>query len=119
MKAPDYFSTLSRASPTSPTKDKFAPATSNTLANSSDPVPQTPDVSNATSSPGVKPLYIREGGSIPSIRFLEKEFNAPAAHLPCGQASDSAHLDNERLRLVNLFNSMKIFKEVFRELPRK
>ncbi|KAK1782323.1 hypothetical protein QBC45DRAFT_429994 [Copromyces sp. CBS 386.78] len=46
-----------------------------------------------------KPLYIREGGSIPPIRFLEKEFNAPAAHLPCGQASDSAHLHNERLRL--------------------
>lgn len=41
---------------------------------------------------GRKPLYIREGGSIPSIRFLEKEFGAPAAHLPCGQASDSAHL---------------------------
>lgn len=48
-------------------------------------------------------LYIREGGSIPGIRFLEKEFAAPAAHLPCGQASDAAHLDNERLRLVNLY----------------
>ena len=46
-----------------------------------------------------KPLYIREGGSIPAIRFLEQEFGAPAAHLPCGQASDCAHLDNQRLRL--------------------
>jgi hypothetical protein len=35
----------------------------------------------------------REGGSIPTIRFLEKEFSAPAANLPCGQASDNAHLD--------------------------
>lgn len=52
---------------------------------------------------GVAPLYIREGGSIPSARFLEKEFNAPAAHLPCGQSSDQAHLDNERLRLTNLY----------------
>ncbi|KAI5852733.1 hypothetical protein DFP73DRAFT_469640 [Morchella snyderi] len=51
----------------------------------------------------IKPLYIREGGSIPTARFLEKEFGAPAAHLPCGQASDHAHLDNERLRLVNLY----------------
>lgn len=50
-----------------------------------------------------KPLYIREGGSIPTARFLEKEFGAPAAHLPCGQSSDHAHLDNERLRLVNLY----------------
>ena len=64
-----------------------------------------------------KPLYIREGGSIPAIRFLEKEFGAPAAQLPCGQASDNAHLDNERLRLSNLYNSRKIFKTVFQELP--
>ena len=66
-----------------------------------------------------KPLYIREGGSIPAIRFLEKEFKAPAAHLPCGQAGDNAHLDNEKLRLSNLYNSREIFKKVFRELPLK
>ncbi|RYP78757.1 hypothetical protein DL771_000424 [Monosporascus sp. 5C6A] len=65
-----------------------------------------------------KPLYIREGGSIPAIRFLEKEFGAPAAHLPCGQASDSAHLDNERLRVENLLKSREIFKLVFRRLWR-
>ena len=63
-----------------------------------------------------KPLYIREGGSIPAIRFLEKEFDAPAAQLPCGQASDNAHLDNERLRVVNLLNSREIFRRVFIEL---
>lgn len=63
-----------------------------------------------------KPLYIREGGSIPAIRFLEKEFDAPAAHLPCGQASDSAHLDNERLRVENLLKSREIFGIVFKKL---
>ncbi|KAB5543115.1 hypothetical protein GE09DRAFT_1225249 [Coniochaeta sp. 2T2.1] len=63
-----------------------------------------------------RPLYIREGGSIPAIRFLEKEFDAPAAHLPCGQASDSAHLENERLRVTNLLKSREIFGEVFRKL---
>ncbi|KAF1970049.1 glutathione degradosome [Bimuria novae-zelandiae CBS 107.79] len=93
-----------------------SPTTSNTLANGSGET----DDAGADAGPGFvaqKPLYIREGGSIPSIRFLEKEFDAPAAHLPCGQASDSAHLDNERLRLVNLYNSKKIFKKVFGELP--
>lgn len=113
--------------PTSPTstKRKSIPTTSNTLAQSSDSRPSSSGAPTSTSTPGsepatqTKPLYIREGGSIPSIRFLEKEFGAPAAHLPCGQASDSAHLDNERLRLVNLFNSKKIFKDVFRELPRR
>lgn len=105
---------------------KSSPATSNTLANGSDPEHPTsrPPTSHSAQQDEempmkVKPLFIREGGSIPSIRFLEKEFGAPAAHLPCGQASDSAHLDNERLRLVNLFNSKKIFKRVFWELPRK
>jgi di- and tripeptidase len=104
-------------------KRKSIPATSNTLAQSSESGPQSSaavgPTDGDTSSPRTKPLYIREGGSIPSIRFLEKAFGAPAAHLPCGQASDKAHLDNERLRLVNLFNSKRIFKEVFRELPRR
>jgi di- and tripeptidase len=119
LKTPD--SAPSPTSPTSPTltKQKSIPTTSSTLSQSSSD-PQPPSSSPVdTQQSGMKPLYIREGGSIPSIRFLEKEFGAPAAHLPCGQASDSAHLDNERLRLVNLFNSKKIFKEVFRELPRR
>lgn len=125
LKSPEYLAPLPQgASPLS--KVPSLPATSNTLANSSDSQPPASGTSTPTPVPygsteplpSYKPLYIREGGSIPSIRFLEKAFNAPAAHLPCGQASDSAHLDNERLRLVNLYNSKKIFKEVFRELPR-
>ena len=109
---------LTQQSPLNPTK--HSPATSNTLASGSDPdlLTSSESVVHEESSK-FKPLFIREGGSIPSIRFLEKEFDAPAAQLPCGQASDSAHLDNERLRLVNLFNSKKIFKRVFWELPRK
>lgn len=63
-----------------------------------------------------KPLYIREGGSIPAIRFLEKEFGAPAAHLPCGRSSDSAHLDNERMCLLNLLKAREIFAKVFARL---
>ena len=101
---------------------RLAPVTSSTLSNGSSNQSQaTAKSENRQTSqhqPSVqKPLYIREGGSIPAIRFLEQEFNAPAAHLPCGQASDSAHLDNERLRLLNLHNSREIFKRVFQELP--
>jgi di- and tripeptidase len=107
---------------------KLSPPTSSTLANgsitpesSSPPSPVSPSFfpSNLPQSKPRKPLYIREGGSIPAIRFLEKEFDAPAAHLPCGQASDSAHLDNERLRLVNLYKAKEVFGWVFRELPKK
>ncbi len=98
-----------------------APLTSSTLAKGSPVSPGANDVDIPLKSatPPRKPLYIREGGSIPAIRFLEKEFGAPAAQLPCGQASDGAHLDNERLRLLNLYKSKDIFKQVFRDLPRK
>ncbi|KAI8446780.1 hypothetical protein BY996DRAFT_4583807 [Phakopsora pachyrhizi] len=51
---------------------------------------------------GVKPLWIREGGSIPSIPFLENEFEAKAVHFPMGSATDAAHLPNERIRMLNL-----------------
>ena len=107
---------------------KFPPATSSTLSNGGEHSLHGSAVIDGDAnsqqqyfpaqSPQ-KPLYIREGGSIPAIRFLEMEFNAPAAHLPCGQASDSAHLDNERLRLLNLYKSREIFRTVFRDLPLK
>lgn len=73
----------------------------------------------STSRTSIHPIYIREGGSIPTIRFLEKEFSAPAANLPCGQASDNAHLDNERLRVENLYKSREILRYVFGKLPER
>lgn len=60
-----------------------------------------------------EPLFIREGGSIPAISFLEKEFDAPAAMFPMGQASDNAHLDNERMRVENLYKGREVLKRVF------
>lgn len=80
--------------------------------------PQSANDGNPTVDPSrrVKPMFIREGGSIPTIRFLEKEFSAPAANLPCGQASDNAHLDNERMRIENLYKSREIFRYVFANL---
>ncbi|KAF8967066.1 hypothetical protein BDZ97DRAFT_1804996 [Flammula alnicola] len=51
---------------------------------------------------GTEPLRIREGGSIPSVPCLEKEFGCHALHLPMGQSSDQAHLPDERISLANL-----------------
>jgi len=112
---------------TSLTSTKPSPPTSSTLANGSitppseiHDSPHSPHTPSNTVCPtNGKPLYIREGGSIPAIRFLETVFNAPAAHFPVGQASDSAHLDNERLRLVNLYKARDIFRMVFRDLPKR
>ncbi|KAI9321641.1 hypothetical protein BX666DRAFT_2017500 [Dichotomocladium elegans] len=64
----------------------------------------------------MKPLYIREGGSIPAVRFLEKFCDAPAVHLPMGQASDQAHLHNERICLRNLNAGRRIIKAVLEDL---
>jgi di- and tripeptidase len=131
--------TAKDSSPPSYFTSKLSPTTSTVLANGSIATPldltTPPDLSSQLSyklstlsttnnsepaqPPRRKPLYIREGGSIPAIRFLEKEFDAPAAHFPCGQASDSAHLDKERFRLLNLYKSRDIFKRVFVELPKK
>ena len=72
----------------------------------------------ATNLPKDGPLLVREGGSIPAIGFLEKEFAAPAAMFPCGQSSDNAHLDNERIRVENLYVAREVFREVFSELPK-
>lgn len=63
----------------------------------------------------VEPLFVREGGLIPSIRFLEKCFNALAAQIPCGQASDNAHLKDEKLRLLNLYKLRDILKASVKE----
>ena len=63
-----------------------------------------------------EPLFIREGGSIPAISFLEREFKAPAAMFPMGQASDNAHLDNERMRVENLYKGREVLKRIFSRL---
>ncbi|KAF2092255.1 beta-Ala-His dipeptidase [Saccharata proteae CBS 121410] len=119
--SPTTSSTLANGSVTPPgTLDETTDSAMSLPTSSSQHLPQTQTSQSQPQQRKIrKPLYIREGGSIPAIRFLEKQFGAPAAHLPCGQASDSAHLDNERLRLVNLYKSKEIFKRVFRDLPRK
>ncbi|WVR07349.1 hypothetical protein IAU60_004390 [Kwoniella sp. DSM 27419] len=59
---------------------------------------------------GVPPLKIREGGTVPTVFWLEKEFDAPCVHLPLGQSSDAGHLANERMRLTNLRNGKRVFE---------
>ncbi|KAF8798830.1 Zn-dependent exopeptidase [Phlegmacium glaucopus] len=59
---------------------------------------------------GVEPLRIREGGSIPSVPYLEKEFACHALHLPMGQSSDQAHLPDERISLANLHKGKAVIE---------
>lgn len=115
-------STLTKA--TAPSSDDAAslPLRSKTdpqHGNTKNPSLGSSSPASASSDSAVTPIFIREGGSIPTIRFLEKEFSAPAANLPCGQASDNAHLDNERMRVENLYKSREIFRFVFEHLVDK
>ncbi|KAL1918753.1 uncharacterized protein VTP21DRAFT_2775 [Calcarisporiella thermophila] len=68
---------------------------------------------------GIKPFFCREGGSIPAVRWLEKTFGAAAVHLPMGQSSDQAHLNNERIRLQNLRAGKRVIKLLLRKLSKK
>lgn len=65
---------------------------------------------------GKQPLFVREGGSIPCIRTLEKLLAAPAVQIPCGQSTDNAHLDNENLRIENWTYMTEILSQVFNKL---
>lgn len=51
---------------------------------------------------GVEPLLVREGGTMPLAKRLEKLLGACAIMVPMGQSSDQCHLANERLRMQNL-----------------
>ena len=59
---------------------------------------------------GVRPLYIREGGSLPTSKFLQEEIQAPIVHMPFGQATDRAHLDNENIQILSLNKGKDVFK---------
>lgn len=64
----------------------------------------------------MEPLFVKEGGSVPCVRALERIFNAPAIQIPCGQSTDNGHLDNENLRIKNWTNLAEIISNVFRRL---
>ncbi len=65
---------------------------------------------------GKEPNYVRSGGSIPIIPFMEKTFNAPAIGLPVGQSSDGAHSQNERLRIENLVGAKHVIINLLNEI---
>eukprot|EP00850_Spirogloea_muscicola_P002699 SM000010S04337 [mRNA] locus=s10:1062363:1070596:- [translate_table: standard] len=61
---------------------------------------------------GMRPMYVREGGTLPVLPFLEKVLGAPALQLPISQATDHSAPQNERLRWMNFVRG----KEVIRDL---
>lgn len=69
-----------------------------------------------TATWGTEPLFVKEGGSVPCVRTLERIFDAPAVQIPCGQSTDNGHLDNENLRIKNWTNMAEVICNVFKRL---
>ncbi|KAK4534538.1 hypothetical protein CDCA_CDCA02G0563 [Cyanidium caldarium] len=63
-----------------------------------------------------RPLYVREGGSMPLTSWLERLFRANAVHVPLGQASDAPHLPNERIRALNLLRGKEVLRHVLERI---
>ncbi|KDD76654.1 hypothetical protein H632_c147p0, partial [Helicosporidium sp. ATCC 50920] len=65
---------------------------------------------------GVAPLLVREGGTMPVVRAMERELKAPSLVLPMGQASDNANLVDERIRRENLLRGKNVVKRLLRDV---
>lgn len=64
------------------------------------------------------PAYVRSGGSIPIIPFMEDLFKAPAIGMSTGQSTDGAHSQNERLRIKNFEGSKEVVKLMLQEISK-
>lgn len=67
---------------------------------------------------GQRPLFVREGGSIPLTPYLEQTIRAPVVHIPLSQASHRAHLENERIRVENLMRAKGVVQAFITEFCR-
>jgi di- and tripeptidase len=65
---------------------------------------------------GMEPMFVCEGGTMPIFSFLSKTLDAPVVQVPLGQASDGAHLPNERIRAVNLHKGTQVLQYIIQEL---
>ena len=64
---------------------------------------------------GKKPVFIREGGSIPIVGTFQDCLKAPVLLLGYGLPNDNIHSPNEKFHLVNFFNGIKTSVHLFAE----
>ena len=64
----------------------------------------------------VEPAFVRTGGSVPIIPFMEKIFNTVALGFSTGQGTDSAHGQNERIRIKNLVGAKEVVKLMLKDI---
>lgn len=67
---------------------------------------------------GKKPLYQREGGSIPIVVKFKKLLGIDTILLGFGLPDENAHAPNEFISLDNFFNGIKTVVHFYNELPK-
>jgi acetylornithine deacetylase/succinyl-diaminopimelate desuccinylase-like protein len=65
---------------------------------------------------GKKPVFVREGGSIPIISTFEQALKVPAVLMGVGLNDDQIHAPNEKLDLVNLYRGIEASAYLMEEL---
>ena len=60
---------------------------------------------------GKKPVYIREGGSIPVVSTFCAELNCPVLLMGFGEDTDGAHSPNERFKLEHFYKAIATIAE--------
>ncbi len=66
---------------------------------------------------GKKPLYQREGGSIPIVVDFKKSLGIDSVLLGFGLPDENAHAPNEFINLDNFFGGIKTVAHYYNELP--
>ena len=65
---------------------------------------------------GKRPVYTREGGSIPIVADFQASLNCPVVLFGLGLPDDNLHAPNEKFNLENLFNGVLAAAFLYREV---
>jgi acetylornithine deacetylase/succinyl-diaminopimelate desuccinylase-like protein len=65
---------------------------------------------------GRKPIFTREGGSIPVVSTFQEELGVPAVLFGVGLPDENAHAPNEKLDLSNFHNGVIACAHLYQEL---
>ena len=65
---------------------------------------------------GVKPVFTRDGGSIPAVAMFQQVLGVPSIMLNLGLADDGYHSPNERFKIDLFFKGIQTLAQYYREL---
>ena len=67
---------------------------------------------------GTKPVFIREGGSIPIVTRFQEALNCDCLLLGWGISDDNAHSPNEKFRVEDYYRGIQASARLWSEIAR-